>query len=258
MTRHFFNIVGLSFLVLTANCQGQPQIAGRLELPAIEDGETIIEYSGFTVSYDRDNKQARWVAYELADWECNGPASREGKSFKRDPRAHVPQADDSDYRRSGWTRGHLAPAADFRWSEQALTETFQFTNCSPQDEYMNNYSWEELESRARYWAKKFGSVYIVTGPIVGEHEHGFIGSNRIPIPDAFFKAFVTVDDSGLTPVYRSVAFVMHNTDAKQPYPDCSMTVNQLEEVLGIDLFTALPDNVEEEVESTVDRSFWRF
>lgn len=229
------------------------QVGGELELPGAKPGISVIEYSGFRVGYDSQVKLPAWVAYELTDSEVrNRVADRSGLQFQPDYDAGVPQAEDRDYRRSGWTRGHMAPAADFRWDADALQETFQFTNCCPQIEYMNNNSWAALENRVRDWAVEYGSVYVVTGPILGDIVNGYIGLNRIPVPDAFYKAVLAWD--GRT--YKSAAFVMHNTDLPQPYDECSMTVDNLEELLNLDLFQALPDDIESAVESVVDRHFW--
>lgn len=228
------------------------QAPADLERPGVVPGITPIEYIGFSVGYDAGNKLPAWVAYELTAAECaSDAASRKGKNFKQDTNISLPQADDSDYRHSGWTRGHMAPSADFKWSDEAQTQTFLFTNCCPQTEYLNSQSWEKLESRVRDWAKQFDRIYVVTGPVIGEHENGYLGENRIPIPDAFYKALLAQDSDGS---YQSVAFVMHNISTPQPYPQCAMTVDELEEVIGINLFPMIPDSVE----STVNKTFWGF
>lgn len=244
----------------------------RYELPSVTPGEQLITYRGYsdiqygngteifsdpdkiayTVSYDSKHKIPRWVAYDLTAEEMKGKASRDGKSYRPDEHAGVPQADNYDYRRSGWTRGHLAPAGDFRWSNNALDDTFYYTNCCPQTEYFNGTSWEQLENRVRYWAKRFGTVYIVTGPIIGNEENGKLGQNRISIPDAFFKALLVRDGNS----FQSIAFVMHNTSLPQPYDQCAMSVDQLEEAIGLDLFCALDDGIESKVESSYSPTFW--
>lgn len=228
-----------------------------MELPAIGDNERIISYSdgdkiAYTLSYDCDNRIPRWVAYDLTGDELRGPAKRNGKSFRPDGNAGVPQADNQDYRNSGWTRGHIAPAGDFRWSDKAMDATFYFTNCCPQTEYFNGVSWEGLESRVRDWAEEFGCIYVVSGPIIGDYENGVLGINRITIPDAFFKALLVRSGSS----YEAIGFVMHNISDVQPYTSCYVDVNGLEEITGIDFFPMLDDSVEEEIEMNVDLRFW--
>lgn len=251
--RSHFIAPGLLLMMLLTGCGSVP-VPVSLELPAFDANHAVLYYTGFTVGYDSDNKLPAWVAYELTEDEVLADATdRDGKSFKVDRNAGVPQAEDSDYRKSGWSRGHMAPAADFKWSDQAMTETFLFTNCCPQLDKLNGGSWSKLENRVREWAKEMGSVYVVTGPVVGEHENGYIGLNHIPVPDAFFKAVLAADGTG---GYQSVAFVMHNIGTSQPYPDCTMTVNELESLLGMDLFHTLPDQLEDKVENRIDRAFW--
>ncbi|MCQ2172860.1 MAG: DNA/RNA non-specific endonuclease [Bacteroidales bacterium] len=248
------------------------QADGRLELPAIRAGEKIIEYSGytdiayssssskqadpdkvaFTVSFDEVHRQPKWVAYSLSRQELGGYAKRGEKQFHKDPDANVRQADRSDYRRSGWTNGHMAPAGDFTWSDRAMNDTFNYTNICPQDEYNNGKAWNNLEKRVRDWARQFGEVYIVSGPIIGEAENGTIGSARVTVPDAFFKAVLARDGSS----YQAVAFIMSNDSTPQPYNDCVVTVNELESIIGTDLFCALDDSVEEGVEGSVNKHFW--
>lgn len=236
--------------------------AHPMELPAIVPGHLIIKYSSaenperleYTVDYDVENKIPRWVAYDLTVTELDGTNTREGKNFRPDPEVNAPQADNYDYRNSGYDKGHMAPAADFKWSEKAMDDTFYYTNCCPQKPYFNRHAWEKLESRVRSWAGKFGCLYVVTGSIVGDCVNGKLGANQITIPDAFYKALLTKDGD----TYHSVAFVMHNLDTPQPYVECSMTINALEEITGVDFFCALDDSIEEQVEGTVDRRFWKF
>jgi len=244
-----------SVLLLFCSC-APARTATGLEQPQLADGIVLVEYEGYAVGFDNSSRLPQWVAYELTSNEVKTKkASRDGLTFQTDRHAGVRQADDNDYRNSGWSRGHMAPAADFRWSGKAMQETFLFTNCCPQQTDMNNGSWATLENRVRDWACEFGSVYVVTGPVIGNHVNGYIGLNRIVIPDAFYKALLAKDSQGN---YHAVAFVLHNIAGKQPYAECSMTVDGLEELVGLDFFPLLPDNVETAVESIVDRRFWGF
>ncbi len=259
-------------VVLDGCVSTQVALDGRLEMPRTADGEKIITYAGYSdikygknaeimsdnnkvaysVSYDSENLIPRWVAYDLTAEEMRGTAARNGKTFRQDDRAGVPQADGGDYHRSGWTKGHMAPAGDFKWSSDAMNDTFFYTNCCPQDEYFNGTSWERLESRVRDWAREHGRLFIVTGSIIGDAENGRMGVNRVAIPDAFYKAILVKDGD----TYKSVAFVMHNNSAPQPYTQCDMSVNELEDITGVDFFYLLDDKIEESVEDMVDRQFW--
>ena len=138
-----------------------------------------ISYSGYEVMYDPKYKIPKWVKYELVSTETDGPYSRKGLNFCQDPSANLPQADDYDYKNSGWSKGHMAPAADFKWSRQAMIETFYYTNCCPQNQSLNSGQWNTLEKKVREWANRYGSVTVVTGPLVWNNEYGVIGNNKM-------------------------------------------------------------------------------
>lgn len=247
----------ISFIAAGIICAGctftQDIDTSRIELPALSEEDYIVEYEGYTSSYDMFTKTPEWVAYELTKDETYGDAAREGKFFSPDERVLLPQPDDYDYRGSGWTRGHLAPAADFRWSDDAMWDTFHFTNCCPQDKDLNEGMWNTLEKKCRTWARRYGSVYIVTGPIVGENIYGTIGKGKVTVPDAFFKAVMVHDGSR----WQSIAFVMNNSSWNPNMQKCAMTVDELEKLTGFDFFAAMDDNIEAEVEKSYKLSFWK-
>lgn len=240
--------------LLCAGCVFTQDIdTGKLELPALQSDDYIVEYQGYISSYNIFTKTPEWVAYELTKAETYGEAVRDGKFFSPDDSVLLPQPDDYDYRGSGWTRGHLAPAADFRWSDEAMWETFHFTNCCPQDEDLNNGMWNTLEKKCRTWARKLGKIHIVTGPIVGDNIYGTIGDNRVVVPDAFFKAIMAEKDGQ----YHSIAFIMQNSRVNGNLQQCAMTVDGLEEVTGFDFFCALDDEEEEKAEKGFSLNFWK-
>ena len=157
-----------------------------------------------------------------------------------------------DYSNSGWDKGHMCPAADLKWSEKTMYESFYLTNICPQNHEMNSTDWLTLETLAREWAKKFDNIYIICGPIVGENKYGTIGQNRVVVPDAFFKAFLTVKNN----VFNTIAFVMPNSSEHHRVQDYAMSVNDLEAIIGIDLFSSIDDRYEEIVESDLYFKYW--
>ena len=228
------------------------QESGFMELPAVESDDVILSHKAYTISYNADARIPEWVAYELTADEVNGNADRDDSVFQMDPQYRKTQAMREDYTGSGWTRGHMACAADFRWDDEAMDETFYLTNICPQDEELNAGDWNYLEKQVRWWARDFGRVWVVSGPIIGSGKYGTIGERDVVVPDAFFKAVLT-ESKGK---YRSIAFIMGNDDKRYYLADCSMTVNDLESLTGIDFFPALPDDVEEEVESQLKFKDW--
>ncbi len=223
-----------------------------LEIPSYSENQNILSYQGHTVSYNTSTLIPDWVAYELTDEETHGEATRFDKNFSMDPSFRKKQAMREDYRGSSWTRGHMAPAADFAWDDDAMAETFYFTNICPQREELNNKDWQYLEKQVRYWARDYGKVWVVSGPIVGENRYGRIGDRGVIVPDAFFKALM-YEKGGK---YHAIAFVMGNDAQRYYLQDCYLTINELENITGIDFFPSLDDAVEEEVEGLARLSDW--
>lgn len=211
--------------------------------------DVFIQYDGFTVSYNAENLIPNWVRYELTAEKTDGPYSRKGLNFRQDPSLTIRQADNNDYRNSGWSRGHMAPAGDFKWSDLAMSDTFFYTNCCPQDQSLNAGQWNTLEEKVRTWAKKFGVVTVISGPIIGENKNGTIGSNRVTVPDAFFKTILAGE--------QAIAFVMYNHNDNANMKNCAMSVDELELLTGYDFFSELDDEFENRVEASYSLRFWR-
>ena len=224
-----------------------------LEIPATSTGR-VIQHGAYVTSYNLETLIPEWVAYELTAEEASERREREGIEFKKDPSLKgVTQAMREDYSGSGWTKGHMMPAADAATSSTEMAETFYFTNICPQNEVLNAGDWQFLEKRVRAWAKRYGSIYVVTGPIVGENKYGTIGDRDVVIPDSFYKALLVQREDGS---YSAIAFVMDNDDERYLLKDCLMSVNELEELTGLDFFPGLDDRIEDKVEGTVKRSDW--
>ncbi|MCQ2182165.1 MAG: DNA/RNA non-specific endonuclease [Bacteroidales bacterium] len=102
------------------------------------------------------------MAYELTSEEVDGRVPRAG-GFSMDLNYEGTQAMREDYSNSGWDKGHMAPAADMKWSQQAMYECFPLTNICPQNHELNGKDWQNLEKLCRTWAKEYGKVYIVCG-----------------------------------------------------------------------------------------------
>lgn len=221
------------------------------EIPALKVSDTIIVYEGFTLSYNSKTLIPNWVAYELTSSELEGSFPR-SSGFGMDFSYNGKQAMREDYSNSGWDKGHMAPAADMKWSRIAMFESFYLTNICPQDHDLNGNDWLTLEKLGREWAKRFGSVYIVCGPFVGKNYYGTIGDNQVVVPDAFFKAFLVVQDHR----YHAIAFLLPNESKHHRIQEYAMTVNELEAIIGIDLFPNMDDMIEEMIESDLYFKFW--
>ena len=133
-----------------------------------------------------------------------------------------------------------------------MLESFYFTNICPQNHDFNEKDWQKLEDKGRYIARKKGSVFIVCGPIVTVNEFGKLGTNQVVIPDYYFKAFLYRDEAG----FHSIAYVMPNKYTGRPVNEYAVSVNELEKILGIDLFTRLNDKIEEGIEDQLIFEDW--
>ena len=234
---------GCSFCSPNSQRQASGYVANTilgLEIPYVDGSEDIVTHLGYTASYNHRTLVPDWVAYELTAEEVEGNFKTQC-SFSRDPDVRSPKASREDYSNTGWDKGHMAPRADMKWSERALIESYYFTNICPQNHSMNAGAWNRIEQLARRNARRYGAVYIVCGPMFTEGRYGTIGQAKVHVPDAFFKAFLTVDSRG----YHAVAFVVENNPQTSRPRNYAMSVDSLESMLGRDLYPQLPDTLAE-------------
>ncbi|MFY8033412.1 MAG: DNA/RNA non-specific endonuclease, partial [Flexibacteraceae bacterium] len=151
----------------------------------------IITKTGFSLAYNEAAEQAWWVAYHLTSDELKGTLDRDNFDFDEDLEVRTGSATLKDYKSSGYDRGHLVPAADVKWNAKAMQASFLMSNVSPQKHSFNAGIWERLESRFRGWAKRDGSLYIVTGPLLKEKPNSTIGINQVWVPNSYYKVALT-------------------------------------------------------------------
>ncbi len=228
-------------------------IPDSLELPAYKSTEDVIRHEAYVTCYNHKTLCPDWVAWELTSDETRGHLSRDGYNFSWEPDTERPKSAREDYSNSGWDKGHMAPAADMNWSDQTMKECFYLSNICPQDHEMNSGDWEYIESACRRFARQYGKVWIVCGPIYDSTPYRTIGRDKVAIPDRFFKAMLIRKQDGQ---YSAIAFVMPNkAEHHDPYY-YKRTVDEVEAIIGRDLFPNLPDEVEETVESRVISGDW--
>lgn len=213
--------------------------------------EQILKRTGYVASYNKTNLLPNWVAWHLTAERTEGSAKRSGVDFAEDTEVPEPRATDWDYYNSGYDRGHMCPAADNKWSKKAMEESFLFTNMCPQNGNLNRGDWNEMEMACRKWAKKYGDLYIVCGPILYKGKHKTIGKNKVVVPEAFFKVVLRTGDNP-----QAIGFIYKNTSGNRPKDSYVNTVDEVERITGIDFFPSLPDNVEKNVEATADIANW--
>ena len=223
----------------------------RLEIPyRLEDSESeIIEHMGYTLSYNNDLRVPNWVAYELLESEVITAYRSREDEFTPDPLVKGRQAYDRDYVGSGYDRGHMAPAADMRWSSQTMKECFYLSNVCPQNHNLNSGAWNDLEKQVRYEARYYKSVWVVCGPIFEYNSPKHIGKNHVAVPDSFFKALLARRKDGS---YASIGFIFPNKACERNLTHYAMTVDELESKLGMDLFYNLDGRAQDKAEAQMD------
>ena len=132
-----------------------------------------------------------------------------------------------------------------------MYDSFSLVNVCPQNAELNSGVWNSLETDCRRWARQYGEVYIVCGPVWGRGPRRTIGPNAVAVPDAFFKVVLR-----LSPTPQAFGIVVKNTEGTRKRDLYYNSVDQVERITGIDFFPALPDDVENPVEATVDMTAW--
>jgi endonuclease G len=229
----------ITFLILLVISNG---LFAQLELPKYEADDTIIRHRGYTLSYNSKYKQANWVAYLLTKDETVKRFQR-GEFFAPDPL--ITGTDFSiDYHKSGYDRGHLAPAADMGYSMETMVQSFFYSNMSPQVPRFNRGVWKKLEMQVRNWAVEYDSLYVVTGPIF-DSVMPTIGPHRVAVPKAYYKVLLQKRNGE----WFGIGFVLPNASLKGDIIQYATSIDKVEELTGIDFFWRLEDKEEMKIES---------
>ncbi len=219
-------------------------------LTASNTQEHLVKYTGMTVSFNPTMHIPNWVAWELTGEETRGTEQRKNK-FLRDE--NVPGCPDHwDYSYSGYDRGHMAPAADMKWSDKAMEESFLLTNICPQAKSLNSGAWGKLEDKCRTWAQVDSAIVIVCGPILNDKITEHIGDSRVAVPKRFFKVIL----SPYANPPRGIGFIMPNAKVPGGMQAAAVTIDSVETVTGHDFFQTLPDEIESQVESQCKFHQW--
>lgn len=221
-----------------------------MELPCSQQSEEVVRHRGYTLSYNSHHKQANWVAYTLTEAKRTGGKER-GNQFRPDPKVSHGSASNDDYRKSGYDRGHLAPAADQGYSDETMRESFYLSNMSPQEPGFNRGIWKTLETRVRDWSVLDSVLFIASAGILVDGLN-VIGQNKVSVPESFYKVILAYRKGNPT----AIGFLMPNEKSTEDVSRYMVTVDSVEQVTGIDFFCKLPDKMERQAESAIDTAFW--
>jgi len=239
----------------------------KVGLPAIKKGEEVVVHSAMSLVYDEQHEQAKWVAHIITADIIEGKGKR-SNNFRKDPLVKTESASEKDYFLKikkpvpekgytydgfGYDRGHLAPSADFKWSKIALSESYYYSNMSPQLPEFNRKKWAKLEGLLRGYIASHPEtqLYVVTGPLLNDSLPKQERSpNKISIPSYYYKVALDLKNR------RAIAFIMPNKDIKYPISSFAVDINEVEEVTGINFFYQLEDGLEEELENQKEINVW--
>lgn len=227
--------------------------------------ENYIMHQAMALQYAEAHEQAAWVAHIILPDVTTGSVGRTN-DFRVDPKVETGTAVEADYFLKylqpdssykydgfGYDRGHLAPSADFRWSKEALSESYFYSNMSPQVADFNREAWAELEALLRGYLYENPGVqlYVVTGPVLEEGLPVIERSvNKVSIPKRYFKVALDLENG------RGIGFVMPNEKINYPLESFAVTIDQVEAITGFDFFNLLPEAEAQSLESSIDKSAW--
>ena len=191
----------------------------------------ILYRKAYVCSYNKETRLPNWVAWKLTKGHTYGKLKRSEIEFHEDTDVPAPQVNTFDYSRSGYDRGHMCPAGDNKWNKEALTQCFLMTNICPQNHELNKEDWNDLEIQCRHWARKYGSIYVVCGPVLQGSRHKTIGKSKVTVPDAFFKVVLCLEGKP-----RAIGFVYPNEPGSGHRKDYVKTIDEIEDLTGIKFF----------------------
>ena len=220
-------------------------------LPTSTTGQ-VVHHKYYTLSYNEKYENSEWVAYVLTKKEVS-KAQRKRPYFIRDPKVKTRSPSYKDYYPYGYEKGHLVPAADRRFSEEAFDETFYTSNVSPMDHYFNGGIWNDLEKQVRYWAKRYGKLYVITGGVLKPGLER-ISREQVAVPDYFYK--IVFDYNPKHP--KMIGFLIKHHDSLVSPKVFAVPVDSIEKITGIDFFPALPDSLENKLEAENKPNQWKF
>ncbi len=223
----------------------------KIGQPKSMDSVLLVKHRAMQLGYDENHEQARWVMHMVLPDVTMGNVSRTN-DFREDSLVSTGTAVKDDYWYSGYDRGHLAPSADFRWSQIALSESYFYSNMSPQLPELNREKWAELENTIRDYVIQYqNEVYVITGPVLSDTLPKMKNEgrkNEVTIPSLFYK--IILDVSGDTTT--GIAFVMPNGHCGYPALSYATSIDKVEELTGIDFFPSLEDELENKLESNTN------
>lgn len=155
-------------------------------VPAMQ-GLRELCFSGFAILHSGTTKTPMFVVERL-----NRKILTQAQGLQRTDKfyadARLPSAERAeltDYRGSGYSRGHMAPAADMA-SKETMAQSFSLANMVPQDQTHNGGPWSRIEQDTRkYVMRAAGDVYVFTGPVFADNPKSI--GDGVAVPSHLYK-----------------------------------------------------------------------
>ena len=218
-------------------------------IPFSKHNDEIVRHKAFILNYREEYEQASWVLHKLSSEAVTGHEPRSNE-FIEDPAVETGSAVTQDYSRSGFDRGHLCPAGDFKHDKELQDETFYMSNMSPQVPDFNRGIWNHLESKVRTWVSTKGEFIVLTGPILTTGLERIGRINKIAVPKAYYKIVYDPAEQ------KAVAFLVPNEGSSKSIKSFAVSIDKIEALTGIDFFEKLPDTLEQKIESKNNIQSW--
>ena len=220
-------------------------------LPTSTTGEIVI-HPYYSLSYSEEHEQAEWVAYKLTSNQVVNTRFKR-PFFEKDTKVRTKSAHYKNYKDSGYDKGHLCPSADRKFSKEAHDGTFLMSNVSPQEHEFNSGLWNRLEQKTRFWANKYKGIYVVTGGIL-EANLPTIGAEKVSVPKQFYKIILDYTQ----PEVKAIAFLVPHQESNKALYTFATSIDIIEDLTGIDFFSELPDEIENQLEKSSSYKQWSF
>ncbi|XP_075938676.1 endonuclease G, mitochondrial isoform X2 [Anarhichas minor] len=197
----------------------------------------------YVTSYDPRTRTASWVIERLNPASLSGSSDRKYCNFKEDDSVHIfHRSTNADFRGSGFDRGHLAAAANHKWSQKAMEDTFYLSNVAPQNPHLNQKTWNNLEKLCRSLTKRYLNVYVCTGPLYLPRQEAdgklyvryqVLGRNHVAVPTHFFKVLILEQGDGKGVELRSYVLPNEPIDEQVPLERFLVPIETIERASGL-------------------------
>jgi len=224
--------------------------------PISSNKTELVKHKAMHLGYFEKHEQAEWVMHMILPDVINGNVSRTN-DFRLDPLVSTTTSTKADYWYSGYDRGHLAPSADFRWSQTALSESYFYSNMSPQRPELNREKWAELENLLRDYVIQYkDEIYVITGPVLNDSLPAMQNEgreNEVSIPEMYYKVMIDITGDTVT----GLAFLMPNKSNGYPVLSYATSIDKIEELTGINFFPNLPEKLQAKIESNTNTELFK-